>query len=427
MNRAESSWSLLPASPEESRAPVCIVVHAHPDLSKGGGETAAYREFLALRAAGHEVSLVAAAEFGGPDHILPHAPGEFLFSTAGMAEDRLFWADIADRRELVRFLARQRARIFHFHHLWRIGLDLVAELMEARPDARFVITLHEMLAICAHHGQMIRTRGRELCRAAAPTRCSACFPEWQPRHFVLRRAAFLETLRRFEAVVYPSDFIRQRYRDWGLAPARDVVLENYLGDALADVPRRQAADPALAGHFAFFGQPTPFKGLDVLLRGFALAVAAAPGLTLSVFGCEREEVLGMFPTLAPALDQAGPALSFFGRYDQADVIHLMQGAGWVVVPSIWWENSPVVIQEAMRAGTPLIVSDIGGMAEKVRPGLDGLHFRRGSPPNLASVLRQAADPVRHATISASLNDSIARAEFLVGLERAFGLMPAEAE
>jgi len=424
MNHAEASWALAPASPDGA---VCIVVHAHPDLSKGGGETAAYREFQALRSAGHAATLVAAAEFDGVERVLPHAPGEFLFSTAGMTEDRLFWTDIADRQALVRFLARQPARIFHFHHLWRIGLDLITELMEARPDARFVITLHEMLAICAHHGQMIRTRGRELCRAAAPTQCAACFPEWQPRHFTLRRATFLETLRRFEAVIYPSDFVRQRYRDWGLAPAREVVLENYLGDTLAEVPRRQTADPALAGHFAFFGQPTPFKGLDVLLRAFALAVTAAPTLSLSVHGCEREDVLGMFPNLASALDQAGPALSFFGRYDQADVIHLMQGTGWVVVPSIWWENSPVVIQEAMRAGTPLIVSDIGGMAEKVRPGLDGLHFRRGSPPDLARVLGQAADPARHATISASLADSIARGAFLAGLERAFGLMHAEAK
>ena len=50
---------------------------------------------------------------------------------------------------------------------------------------------------------------------------------------------------------------------------------------------------------------------------------------------------------------------------------------WVVVPSIWWENSPLVIQEAFLHGRPVICSDIGGMAEKVRHGVDGLHFRVG--------------------------------------------------
>ncbi|BDG71558.1 glycosyl transferase [Roseomonas fluvialis] len=400
---------------------VCILVHAHPDFSKGGGETAAYREFLTLRAAGRQAVIVAAADLAGFDApVVAHAPGEHLYSIAGMTEDRLSWADIANRRALVGFLAELPVQVFHVHHLWRVGLDLMAELMEARPDARFVATLHEMLPICAHHGQMIRTRGRELCRAAAPTQCAACFPERPAAHFVLRRAAFLGVLRRFDAVIYPSAFVQQRFRDWGLRPAMDLVLENYLGDALAQFPRRRTADPALAGSFAFFGQPTPFKGLDVLVRGFAMALAGSSWLSLSVFGCEREDVVRMFPEVVPALDQAGTAINFFGRYDQAEVLDLMQTVGWVVVPSIWWENSPVVIQEAKRAGTPLVVSDIGGMAEKVRPGVDGLHFKRGSAHHLARVLEEAAGAETFERLVRSLGDSVACETFLAGLDACFG-------
>ena len=46
----------------------------------------------------------------------------------------------------------------------------------------------------------------------------------------------------------------------------------------------------------------------------------------------------------------------------------MASVDWVVVPSIWWENSPLVIQEAFGYGRPVICSDIGGMAEKVTDG-----------------------------------------------------------
>jgi glycosyltransferase involved in cell wall biosynthesis len=63
----------------------------------------------------------------------------------------------------------------------------------------------------------------------------------------------------------------------------------------------------------------------------------------------------------------------------------------VIVPSIWWENSPVVIQEALQAGRPVICSNIGGMAEKVRPGLDGLHFAAGQPRSLARLLQSIAN------------------------------------
>jgi glycosyltransferase involved in cell wall biosynthesis len=61
----------------------------------------------------------------------------------------------------------------------------------------------------------------------------------------------------------------------------------------------------------------------------------------------------------------------------------------VVVPSIWWENSPLVIQEAFLYGRPVICSDVGGMAEKVRHGIDGLHFAVGDPASLADTIRAA--------------------------------------
>jgi glycosyltransferase involved in cell wall biosynthesis len=97
----------------------------------------------------------------------------------------------------------------------------------------------------------------------------------------------------------------------------------------------------------------------------------------------------------------------------------MRSVGWVVVPSIWWENSPVVIQEARRAGTPLIVSDIGGMAEKAEAGVDGLHFKRGSPVDLARAMLDAAEPVRREHFGATVRDVIGREAFLAGLDAAY--------
>jgi len=60
-----------------------------------------------------------------------------------------------------------------------------------------------------------------------------------------------------------------------------------------------------------------------------------------------------------------------------------------VVPSIWWENSPLVIQEAFQHRRPPIVSDIGGMREKVVHGVSGLRFRAASPESLADRLTEA--------------------------------------
>jgi glycosyltransferase involved in cell wall biosynthesis len=79
-----------------------------------------------------------------------------------------------------------------------------------------------------------------------------------------------------------------------------------------------------------------------------------------------------------------------GRYDNTELPRLMQQIDWVVVPSRWWENSPLVIQEAFAHGRPVISSDIGGMAEKVIDGVNGLQFRAGDPISLAKTMRSAA-------------------------------------
>ena len=62
------------------------------------------------------------------------------------------------------------------------------------PDAVLVVTFHEYLAICHHHGQMVKTGGTKLCHRASPADCNACFPEIPARPSCAR-----ETLRRGHA------------------------------------------------------------------------------------------------------------------------------------------------------------------------------------------------------------------------------------
>ncbi|OYW08431.1 MAG: hypothetical protein B7Z53_04750, partial [Rhodospirillales bacterium 12-71-4] len=279
----------------ETRGGVCIVVHSHPDFSKGGGELAAWRQFEAMRAAGRRVTFVGACEVGSlyaetrpMETVVPFGADEYVFSFAGMTEDRLAWEDPFRRDTLVQFLAGLDCEVYHFHHYWRLGVDLIDALMEARPDARFVLTLHEMLAICLHHGQMVKTRSRELCRRESPLRCLACFPDQTLERFAYRKATLMAVLSRFDSVIHPSDFIRDRYRDWGLTTPRDPVIENYLGDAMLAQPRIPGDPAAMASRFGFFGQPTSFKGLDVLLRALPMALRGNPDIVLTIFGAERE-------------------------------------------------------------------------------------------------------------------------------------------
>ena len=113
---------------------------------------------------------------------------------------------------------------------------------------------------------------------------------------------------------------------------------------------------------------------------------------LCVFGGNLENQPEAFQKSFEALiAKAGRRAKFYGSYSGEDLPNLMRQVDWVVVPSIWWENSPLVIQEAFLHGRPLIVSDIGGMKEKVADGVHGLHFRVASAEDLADKLTYALE------------------------------------
>ncbi len=90
-----------------------------------------------------------------------------------------------------------------------------------------------------------------------------------------------------------------------------------------------------------------------------------------------------------ATERAAGRVRFYGGYRSAELPMLMKDVDWMVIPSVWWENSPVVIQEAFLHGRPVIASNIGGMAEKVTHGVDGLHFRCGSVEDLVDRMVEA--------------------------------------
>jgi len=107
------------------------------------------------------------------------------------------------------------------------------------------------------------------------------------------------------------------------------------------------------------------------------------------FEMQSEAFQQTIQTLREPLMKEG-CVQWIGAYQPHELPDRMAGVDWVVVPSIWWENSPMVIQEAFLYGRPLLVSNIGGMAEKVRDGIDGLHVAVGNAKAWASTLLRAA-------------------------------------
>ena len=368
---------------------ILVMAHAHPDFSLGGGELAAYQLFKAYR----EQPDVEEAWFlgradrgrGASGAITLRRPNEYLWEQA-VHDWHLMKAAHQDSlttwfADLIRGL---KPTVVHTHHYAHLGLEYLRVIKQVDPSIRIVMTLHEYMAICSNNGQMVKTGSSKLCSRESFDECSKCFPSKTPEDFWLRKQYFQRHFEFVDQFIAPSEFLRQRYIDWGLDPEQIVVIENGQSDE-APLPPRPLKEGETRNRFAFFGQINPFKGLDVVLEALTeMPKAERKNIVLEVHGANLEHQPQEFQDKieklrAPLIKQG--VVQWVGPYLPDELRARMATVDWVVVPSIWWENSPMVIQEAFVCGRPLLVSAIGGMREKVRDGLDGFHV---SPRNVSA-------------------------------------------
>jgi glycosyltransferase involved in cell wall biosynthesis len=378
---------------------VLIISHGHPAFSIGGAEVASHNLFRAL---GQTEGVDAFYLARSPQALPRHADTPLMSLRQGERETFLhteawdqFWLSnggIGDLQGAFSdYLRHVQPTVVHFHHVLGLGVEAIVQVRRVLPDAAIVITFHEYLSICINHGQMVKTARNTLCRNASPAECAGCFPQYSPGLIFQREAFLKDHLMTADAFVSPSHFLIDRYVAWGLPRQRFAMIENGLASQAAAPPRKLGAK-GRRSRFGFFGQLSEFKGLQVLLEAVTSIDEEIWGrdTTLSIFGGNLENQPPAFrERFERLIERAGRRARFFGSYRSEELPRLMEQVDWLIMPSIWWENSPVVIQEAFWHGRPPIVGDIGGMAEKVRNGVDGLHFRAGSPEDLADRMIEA--------------------------------------
>lgn len=380
---------------------VLYVAHNHPTLHPGGAEAYALELYEAMREApevepvllariGSNVARQRVAHPGTPFSSVNGDPNQYFVFTETEHFD-FFKLTSRDKslysRHLTDFLLAHRPDVVHFQHTHFIGLDLISQVRRVLPKAAIVYTLHEFLPICHRDGQMVRTFSNELCGEASPRRCHECFPQISEQSFFLRQRFVRGHFDQVDRFIAPSAQLMEKYVRWGIEPER-IEVEEYGRRP----PARRAASPAqlkTPTNIGFFGQLSYFKGGKTMLEAMALldeSVDAHLWLHGANLELQSQEFQDEFAALHEPLRGR---VTFRGPYNHDELPGLMSDLHWVLVPSIWWENSPLVIQEAFFHRRPVICSDVGGMAEKVRHGVDGIHFRVGDAHSLARTIETA--------------------------------------
>ena len=415
---------------------ICLVVHGFPPVERAGVEYYTLGLARSLARAGHRVEV-----------FVPRKDPK-LADLALRREERGGFAvnwitnnnDPASPREALlvpelqgafaAFLERERPEIVHFQHLIKLGLGLVDVARERGLPT--VYTAHDYYPIC-HRYTLLRP-DLSVCDARGDSRaCARCdlaqahlnaqpglgdyqagvLPSqldaaaWDTLQGILAdraeehglapeacRAAFeqraeldqrrAEAYRGFDLVLAPSRFLIGELVRGGFEPERVQHAPLGFDNAdLAGVPPVRV-EPGRAVRFAYLGGLGKHKGVHVLLDAFA---RVPRGAELSVWGSSSDRAY--VELLRKRCGEVGA--QWRGTYERVDLPEILATIDALVVPSVWFENYPLVIHEGFSAGRPVLASALGAIAECVRDGVDGLLFEPGNADDLARVLRRCVD------------------------------------
>ena len=378
-------------------------------FKQGGDSTYTFGLADALRGAGHEVGFFAmAGERNEPD------PNSDLFVSYVDFRELNQKKSLSSglhvlRRSIFSSEAEEKFRrlVQRFNpdlvHLQNIHAHLTPSIVFAARRLRLPVvwTLHDYKLMCPNSHFRIDTTG-ELCESCRPgSYLPALTKKCKKGSLLASGMAAVEAYahwgrglrRQVDYYLSPSKFLADKLIEHGW-PAESVRhVPNFL-DAPAELPVRGPGR-----HFLFVGKLEELKGINTLLD-------CAPKVPqcdiLLVGGCDD-------PATRARLDHLPANVRYLGPKTRTEIAALLADARAVVMPSIWYENQPMVILEAFAAGVPVIGSRIGGIPELIADGSRGTLVEPGDACELANAIaRLDRDPDLAKAMGRSAHHYVAR-------------------
>ena len=329
------------------------------------------------------------------------------------------------RNEMMAKRAREYMRevepdIVHAMHFQGLSASVISAFKEF--GVSVVYTATDFWTVCPVVD--LRRHDGTMCRGPDLAHCPRCIMSRYPGSWIkkaldltpnaaLRTAGRLsETrlagrsgpLRQVRALKERPQSIKEQIKlvDWIIAPTkltRELLAANGVGDDrvevshygidvsdILDVPRNRNQSPPL--RVGFIGTLGPHKGCDILVRAFKSLLPELDA-TLTVYGnLKRFEA---FVEELYKLTGGDGRIEFAGTFPPERIGHVLSEMDVLVVPSRWYENTPLVVYSAFAAGTPVIATGLGGLSEVVKHGENGLLFELENVEDLGRQLRRLGE------------------------------------
>jgi len=276
----------------------------------------------------------------------------------------------ATEKALEQILKESQPDLIHIQHFlnWHLGLfDQV--LAYGRPIA---LSFHEYYAITPHftmEGVSDTMEGVSDVRETLTLDYSQrIFGGDVTEYLIQRREMLVQSLSKIETQIVPSKFLALELAK--AFPREYRVIPHGIAPFIAEKTEKGSAL-----RFVYLGSLIPQKGWEYLVEGFELAHAKNPEMELHLYGG------GDSSKFSSAKD-----VHFHPIYEQEELPSILGNADVGVIPSTFRETFSYVLSEMWQAGLPVIASDIGALAERIRSAGGGGLFKPGNAATVAEAL-----------------------------------------
>jgi glycosyltransferase involved in cell wall biosynthesis len=430
---------------------ILIGVHGYPPEQGGGAEWRGHRMATWFSRQGHRVQVLAVKHVGtAPEqdgmpeaaHARTIGDYELTDEQAGAVRIRRLSYSLDQARGSVAEFNNPIARhvmtdllaeaqrddrpvdVFHLISGYRLTASAIAAAQAAHVPV--VVTLTDFWFLCPRI-VLIWPDGRTCPVPTDPLDCALCllenkrryrllakFTHGASRHLLrgyLRRAAsnaalierreFLgRALRSVDAIIAPSHFLAQLFKAQGIPAEKMTIIRQGVGVGAPAHEEPASALQPIAGSlgddepapliFGYVGRMDRLKGVEILVRAFRQLPYGPDRIRLAIHADPAQAWPDYWQRVQDAI-AGDPRIMMAGPFAHPDAPRIYRSFAALVVPSTWYENSPNVILEAFACGVPVIASDLGGMAELVRPGVNGALFRPGDVASLRDCLAAIVD------------------------------------
>jgi len=272
--------------------------------------------------------------------------------------------------------------VVHVCHPMRIGSIIKAAKNRNIP---IVLNLTDFWLMCPK-GIALTKKGKLCHTTENGLKCiKECYGNFWKDKIIQRINETNELFQAVNCIVSATNFLKQIFV--GNNFSSNIKLIKFGKDYSNVRPnlRNYSEDSSIT--LGFLSTLLPHKGAVILLEAFIKA--NKENIRLKIYGHYFNEV--EYYEMLKKIAKNNNKVEFCGEYKYEEMPAILDEIDVLVMPSIWWENSPLILLRALAHNVPAIVSDLGGMTEVIKDGENGFSFEAGSAASLANVLQKLGD------------------------------------